>query len=123
MKRYFSLLPILALLLSACQAQDTHQIPNTLPDVHGYITSLKKTNSKKKAGVAEVLVESIEGVETNHARASLRIDGSTYIESLDGSIIPLDQLREGQMVEAWFDTPVMETFPVQAHASAIRVSN
>lgn len=123
MKRYLSLLPVLALLLAACQAQDTRQIPNTQPDVRGNITSLKKTNSKKQAGVAEVLVESVEGIETKHTKASLRIDGNTHIETLDGTTLRLEQLREGQMVEAWFDDPIMESFPVQAHAAAIRVNN
>jgi uncharacterized protein YcfL len=122
MRRYFSILPLAALLLVGCQAQDTRQIPNTQPDIKGNITSVKKTNSKKNAGVAVLLVESVEGIQTNHTKATLRIDANTYIQNLDGATIRLDQLREGQLVEAWFDDQVMESFPVQAHAAAIRVS-
>lgn len=123
MKKYFSLLPVVALLLVACQTQDTRKIPSTQPDVRGNITNLKRSNSKNNAAVAEVLVEAVEGVETPHTKASLRIDNKTLIENLDGSTLSLEQLEEGQLVEAWFDDPVMESFPVQAHATAVRVSN
>jgi hypothetical protein len=112
-----------ALLLAGCQTQDGPYIPNTQPDMRGNITSLKKTNSKKKAGVAVLLVESVEGVQTNHTKATLRIDANTHIETLDGSTLKLDHLREGQLVEAWFDDQVIESFPIQAHAVAIRISN
>jgi hypothetical protein len=123
MKKYISYLPLAALLLVACQTQDTRQIPDTLPDVHGNITNLKKTNAKKDAAVAVVLVEAVEGIKTNHTKASLRIDNKTLIEGQDGAVLKLEQLREGQLVEVWFGDPVMESFPVQAHAAAIRVSN
>lgn len=123
MRRFISILPVVALLLAGCQAQDGSKIPSTLPDMRGNIISLKKTNSKKKAGVAILLVESVEGIQTNYTKATLRIDGDTHIEGIDGAILRLEQLREGQLVEAWFGEEVMESFPVQAHATAIRVSN
>jgi predicted transcriptional regulator len=123
MKTYVRILLIAVFLLVACQKQDIQKIPSTQPDVRGNITNLKKTNSKKKEGVAEVLVEAVEGVETNHTKASLRIDNKTLIEGLDGSTLRPEQLQEGQMVEAWFEDPVMESYPVQAHAAAVRVSN
>lgn len=123
MRRCLSILPLVALLLAGCQTQDGFQIPNTQPDMRGSITNIKKTNSKKKEGVAVVLVESVEGVQTNYTQATLRIDAKTYIENLQGATLRLEHLREGQLVEAWFDEQVMESFPVQAHASAVRVSN
>ncbi|PKV63274.1 DUF3221 domain-containing protein [Pontibacter ramchanderi] len=123
MRRYLHLLPLTALLLAGCQTQDGFHIPNTQPDMRGNITNIKKTNSKKKEGVAVVLVESVEGIKTNHTQATLRIDAKTYIENTEGATLRLEHLREGQMVEAWFDGEVMESFPIQAHASAIRVSN
>lgn len=123
MRRYISILPLVALLLAGCQTQDGAQIPNTQPDMRGNITSLKKTNSKKKAGVAILLVEAVEGIQTNHTQATLRIDADTHIEGVDGATLRLEQLREGQHVEAWFNGQVMESFPIQAHATAIRVSN
>lgn len=123
MRRYTYILPLFALLLAGCQTQDSPHIPNTQPDMRGNITSLKKTNSKKKDGIAIVLVESVEGIHTNHTQATLRIDAKTHIEGVDGATLRLENLREGQMVEAWFDEQVMESFPIQAHAAAIRVSN
>ncbi|WP_033317047.1 DUF3221 domain-containing protein [Pontibacter roseus] len=123
MRRLLNILPVVILmLLVACQVQDSQQIPSTQPDVRGSIASLKKTNSKKSVGVAEVLVEAVEGVETSHAKASLRIDDKTLIQAMDGSTLKLEQLREGQIVEAWLEDPVMESYPIQAHASAVRVN-
>jgi hypothetical protein len=90
--------------------------------MRGNIMSLKKTHSKKKAGVAILLVESVEGEQTNHTKATLRIDGNTHIEGVDGATLRLEQLREGLQVEAWFGEQVRESSPVQAHATAIRVS-
>ncbi|SIR09669.1 DUF3221 domain-containing protein [Pontibacter lucknowensis] len=123
MRRYLYILPFAALLLVGCQTQDGFQIPNTQPDIKGNITNIKKTNSKKKEGVAVILVESVEGMQTNHAKATLRIDGKTHIENTEGATLRLEHLREGHLVEAWFDEQVMESFPVQAHATAIRVSH
>jgi hypothetical protein len=124
MRRYIRILPFAALLtLAGCQTQDGPYIPNTQPDVRGNITNIKKTNSKKKEGVAVVLIESIDGVYTKHDKATLRIDAKTHIEAIDGAPLRLDNLREGQMVEVWFDGQVMESYPVQAHASAIRIGN
>ena len=123
MKKYLSILPLAALLLAGCQAQDSIQIPSTQPDMRGSITNIKKTSSKKKEGVAVVLVESVEGLQTGHPKATLRIDAKTHIQNVEGATLRLEHLREGQLVEAWFDDQVMESFPVQAHASAVRVSN
>ncbi|PVY43076.1 DUF3221 domain-containing protein [Pontibacter virosus] len=123
MRKYLSILSLAALLLAGCQTQDGFQIPNTQPDMRGSITNIKKTNSKKKEGVAVVMVESVEGVPTTLTKATLRIDAKTYIENLQGATLRLEHLREGQLVEAWFDEQVVEASPVQAHASAIRVSN
>ncbi|MBX0335248.1 YobA family protein [Pontibacter sp. HSC-14F20] len=123
MKRYLSSLPLAILFLAGCQTQDRFQIPSTQPDMRGNITNIKKTNSKTKEGVAVVLVESVEGVQTGHTKATLRIDAKTYIENVEGAALRLEHLREGQLVEAWFDEQIMESFPVEAHAAAVRVSN
>lgn len=122
MKRYFSILFLAVFILTACQTEDTQTLPTTQPDMKGNIASLKRTNGKKSSAVAIVLVEAVEGIETNYPKASLRIDGNTYIEGIDGAILRLENLREGQLVEAWFEGQVMESFPIQAHASAIRVN-
>ena len=122
MKKYLTIFPLAVLLLAGCQTQDGFQIPNSQPDMRGSITNIKKTNSKKKEGIAVVMVESVEGVQTGLTKATLRIDAKTYIENVEGATLRLEQLREGQLVEAWFDEQPMDSFRVQAHAAAIRVS-
>ena len=122
MKKYLNIFPLAALLLAGCQTQDGFQIPDSQPDMRGSITNIKKTNSKKKEGVAVVMVESVEGVQTSRTKATLRIDAKTYIENVEGATLRLEQLREGQLVEAWFEEQPMDSLPAQTHAAAIRVS-
>lgn len=110
-------------LLAGCQTQDSPRRPITQPNIKGNITNIKKTNSKKKEGVAVVLVEAVEGLYTSHDKATLRIDKKTHIETTDGRLLRIDHLREGQLVEVWFDGQALESDPVQAHASAVRIGN
>ncbi|WP_241739265.1 YobA family protein [Pontibacter beigongshangensis] len=123
MKRTTPLLYLLAFLLASCSGDTARRIPDTVPDVQGTITSLKKTAAKNKDNnLAVILVESQEETTSIYARASIKIDSNTHIEDQDGGVLKPEQLREGQLVEAWLEGPVMESDPVQAYATAVRVS-
>jgi hypothetical protein len=123
MKRYFSLLYLAVFMLLGCQRETPKRMPDTLPDIRGNITNLKKTATKKnEKSVAMVMVQSVEGSDVRLPRASIRIDQNTLIETKSGGTLKLEQLREGQQVEAWFSGPVMESDPVQAQALAIRIN-
>ena len=96
-------------------------MPDTLPDVYGYITNIKRTAGSGTAK-AVVAVHALEGVEANYADASIKIDEHTLIEAEDGEELTVDQLREGHQVKAWFDGDVLINKPVQGYAKAVQVS-
>ena len=111
------------LLLSGC-SDEPKRIPDTLPDVHGYIGSIKRTASNDEAVKAIVMVKAIEGLQADYPDASIRIDEDTKIEDADGKPLKLEQLREGHEIQAWFEEGgVLESMPVQGYAKAIRVKD
>jgi len=52
-------------------------------------------------------------------RASVRLHPGTRVLDAAGAAATTDDLRVGQDVRAWFDGPVMESYPVQATAGTI----
>lgn len=58
---YLSCLLLLGTLLSGCE--EPKRIPDTLPDVYGYITDIKRTATNGKVAKAVVAVKSMEGVD------------------------------------------------------------
>ena len=52
-------------------------------------------------------------------RASVRLHPGTRVLHAAGVAASADDLRVGQDVRAWFDGPVMESYPVQATAGTI----
>lgn len=121
MKYITRILFMFTVFATGCTGQTGPSIPDTQPDIQGTITTLKRTTSKSQPSVAVVLVEAIAGLETNYPQASIKIDKETHIEDAEGSILKVEQLQEQQQVDIWFDGPVKESFPVQAHAAAVRV--
>ncbi|WP_266202643.1 DUF3221 domain-containing protein [Pontibacter kalidii] len=117
-----SLLLLLSTGLLSCR-QEPKRMPDTLPDVYGYITNIKRT-SKEGEGKAKavVAVKSLEGVEANYTNASVKIDEHTLIEDETGEALKLEDLREGHQIQAWFDGDVLERQPVEGHAKAVRIS-
>lgn len=115
---YITLLPLL--LFSSC-SDEPKRIPDTLPDVHGYIGSIKRTTNNNDAAKAVVMVKAMEGLEADYPDASIRIDEDTKIEDMNGKSLKLEQLREGHEIQAWFEGDVLESMPVQGYAKAIRV--
>ncbi|HEU5305414.1 MAG TPA: DUF3221 domain-containing protein, partial [Gemmatimonadales bacterium] len=55
------------------------------------------------------------------AKASLRITSSTRVLQSSGEASRPEELRIGQRVSAWFAGPVMESYPVQGTAGAVRI--
>ncbi|MFT2010178.1 DUF3221 domain-containing protein [Pontibacter sp. 13R65] len=123
MRLYTPVFFILTLLLASCSGDTGKQIPDTVPDIQGNITTLKKAASKKKDNsLSVILVEAQEKTTSTYSKASIKIDSNTHIEDQDGGILKPEQLREGQQVEAWLQGPIMESEPVQAYATAVRVT-
>ena len=110
------------LLAWCCSCSDEpKRMPDTLPDVHGYIGEIKRTANKSGVVKAVIMVKAVEGLEGDYPDASLRIDENTLIEDATGKELKLEQLREGHEVQAWFEGDVMESMPVQGYAKAMRV--
>ena len=111
------------MLLCGC-SDEPKRIPDTLPDVHGYIGSIKRTASNDEAVKAIVMVKAIEGLQADYPDASIRIDEDTKIEDADGKPLKLEQLREGHEIQAWFEEGgMLESMPVQGYAKAVRVKD
>jgi hypothetical protein len=113
---------LLILLMASSCSEQPKRMPDTLPDVHGYIGDIKRTANKDGAAKAVVMVKAMEGLEADFPDASIRIDENTLIQDMDGKNLKLNQLREGHEVQAWFEGDVLESMPVQGNAKAIRVT-
>jgi hypothetical protein len=96
-------------------------MPDTLPDVRGYIGDIKHSNSKNGGAKAIIRVKAMEGLEADYPDASISIDEHTLIEDGTGKRLKPNQLRAGHEVQAWFEGDVLESMPVQGYAKAIRI--
>src|ERR1700682_6410482 len=103
---------IVLLLVSRADAA-----PNGPPSIRGTITSLAPL-----AGQGVILVEERPQDQAGSNKASGTVKPATRIyrgrvgASTKGSF---GDLRNGQIVEVWFDGPVLTSYPVQATASVI----
>jgi hypothetical protein len=52
-------------------------------------------------------------------RAAVRVHAGTRLRFASGQVATTADLQVGRNVRAWFDGPVMESYPVQASAGAI----
>ena len=109
------------LLLTSCRGDEPKRMPDTLPDILGNITSITQADTDGNKMTVQLLVEAKQGTKTAYPKASIKVDDSSLIEDETGKRIKAGQLREGQQVEVWFTDEVMESFPVQATAKALRV--
>jgi hypothetical protein len=89
------------------------------PSIRGTITDF---TAGTEEGTATILVEGEIEADTSYDKASVRIDGETEIVGADGEELSVDDLEEGQTVEAWFEGPVAESYPVQAYAAKVVVT-
>ncbi|WP_299824269.1 DUF3221 domain-containing protein [uncultured Pontibacter sp.] len=112
---------VLLLLLAGCRGDEPKRMPDTLPDVRGYISHIKKTAEKSDQSKAVLLVRTIEGIDVKQKEADIQLDKNTLIESQSGEYLKLEQLREGQEVEAWFEGDVVDAEPVRGYVKAVRV--
>ena len=119
----FVLVALLLCILSGCRGDEPKRIPDTLPDVRGYISHIKKTAEKSENSKAIILVKAMDGADVRYNQANIRVDKNTLIETEDGEYLKLEQLREGHEIQAWFEGDIMESDPVQGYVKAIRVSS
>lgn len=93
-------------------------------DIRGNISSVQKANPNNQGVFGTVLIEGKIEKDTGFDKASVRITRSTkLLERKDGRevAIKFEDLKVGQRVEAAFDGPVAESYPVQTNAGRIVV--
>ncbi|WP_352418088.1 DUF3221 domain-containing protein [Proteiniborus sp.] len=105
-------LGIIAIALAGCQK-------NEKVDIRGEITGVDISNDNR---IVSIMVEGELEEDTSFDKASIRIDKSTKIYMANTNTkISTDELKEGMKVEAIFDGPVAESYPVQAKAKVIKI--
>lgn len=87
--------------------------------IRGQITEVSKNDSGK---ITSILVEGKVEQDTAYDKASVFIGEKTKIYKNDTKAeLKAADLKEGTKVEAVFEGPVRESYPVQADASIIRI--
>jgi hypothetical protein len=93
--------------------------PSGSPSIRGTITSVSPL-----AGQGVVLVEERPQDRGGSEKASVTVNGATRIyrarisASTRGSF---SDLRSGQLVDVWYEGPVLTSYPLQATASVILI--
>jgi hypothetical protein len=88
------------------------------PDIRGEITQRLDGNGET---IGTILIEGEVQPDTEYDKASVRIDAETELTTPSGATLTWDDLVLGATVEATFEGPVAESYPVQAYASKIVV--
>lgn len=87
--------------------------------IRGQITSITQNTENK---TAVILVEGQKESDTEYDKASITINSSTKIlKGGSKDLLPITDLKKGMKVEAYWDGPVRESYPVQIGANIIRI--
>ena len=70
-----------------------------------------------------ILVEEEPLDSSGSAKASVRLTGNTSVLRSSGNPAARSDLAVGQKVSVWYSGPVMESYPVQATAAAVRIDD
>lgn len=91
-------------------------------DIRGTIKKVTALGLKDVIG--SIMVDGMKEKDTEYDKAFVRITKKTKIEKLEGKErkpATFKDLKEGAVVEAVFDGPVAESYPVQAIAGAVLI--
>ena len=109
-------------LLAGCRASQTVDIPSDPPSIRGTITNATAATSGDRLG--SILVEEVPSDQSGSNKSSVRVTRDTRILVRESGGLrrgTFADLRTGQIAEAWFTGPVMESYPTQATASVVVV--
>ncbi|HMQ52241.1 MAG TPA: DUF3221 domain-containing protein [Anaerolineae bacterium] len=112
-------------LLSACGPAPA-VVPATNPAIRGGITNHQVSTGPNNDILGSILIEGQVESDTSFDKAAVTITAQTRIYEQLGQerrSTTFEALRVGQRVEAWFDGPVAESYPVQARASDVVILN
>lgn len=96
------------------------------PDIRGRVTEIVVTTSSGAGGpvpmVGKILVEGEVEPDTSYDRAWVTVTPDTQIyRGPRGERVNFTAIKRGALVEVVFTGPVMESYPVQATASEVRI--
>jgi hypothetical protein len=105
------------LVLAACLAVacGAGSAPSTPPSIAGVVTALDITRGS-------MLIEVDPSQRSGSDKAMVSVGSGTRFFARSGAALSsavLGDVRVGQRVEAWFEGPVAESYPVQAKAGTI----
>lgn len=113
------------LLFSLAQdGAETHAQSEDHMDIRGKITNIRRASAEggNEKMLGTILIEGVKEADTNFDKARLRVTNETRIFDHRGKErkqASFDDLKKGQKVEARFNGPVMESYPVQTTAGEI----
>jgi hypothetical protein len=99
---------------NAGNREDPDAVTTRSPSIRGTLT--KRTPDR-------ILIEEEPLDSSGSAKASLRLTAKTRVVRGSGETARVEDLRVGQQVSAWFDGPVMQSYPIQAAAAAVRIES
>ena len=100
----------LFVLLAACAPATRSTLPDGDASFAGRIAARNE---------ATVLLVATSMQPAGADQASVRVPAGTRLVHASGASATMADLQVGRNVRAWFDGPVMESYPVQASAGAI----
>jgi hypothetical protein len=108
---------------AACAQGRGPRLPDGEPSIRGTITAVAASRAPR---TGSVLIEERPGEAAGSAKARVTVaeDTRILVRAEDGTLrdAGFGDLVEGRRAEAWFDGPVLESYPVQARARTIVVS-
>ncbi|HXG68637.1 MAG TPA: hypothetical protein VNO70_26310 [Blastocatellia bacterium] len=105
----------------ACLLANTGAISSERPDIRGVVTLIDQGAGEV---LASVLIEGEQEADTRVDKARVTVTTATKLFLQQGEerrAAGLEELRQGRRVEARFDGPVRESYPVQARAGEILI--
>jgi hypothetical protein len=112
---------LIGLILGCGPANTT---PVTNPAIRGSITYSQAQPGPDQDILGSILIEGQLENDTSFDKAAVTITAQTRIFERVGQErrpTTFEALQVGQQVEAWFDGPVAESYPVQARASDVLI--
>ena len=111
-----TLIAVLAVSGGACSAAPATpsaevRLSTEAPSIVGMITAIEN---------GRVRIEERPEDPSGSAKAVVRLTPQTVIFGHDRAIWPVDSLRVGRRVRAWYSGPVAESYPVQTNAGIIQ---
>ncbi|MBN2847163.1 MAG: hypothetical protein JXP72_01795 [Coriobacteriia bacterium] len=110
------------LALAGCAA-GAPSAPSTEPDIRGVVTDVSSAGDGSASLRVVWTEDAAIGAQAGYDAAQVTVNGDTELlaRAADGSTAAAEiaDITVGTVVEAWFEGPVAESYPVQATAGTL----